>query len=262
MGNLRVFSSSAIIAYKGLYAWLTRSHFLVIKVVYPLFQMAFFAYVAKFGLGKEYMAYAALGNAVQLISLNGIFGVTQTLSFERYYKTLPAVLITPAHRLFLFFSKCFVHSFDGVFSAGIGLFYGVAFFGVDLSQTDFFSLISVLLLTSFSLCCMGLLTASFSLFTRDIGPILNILSLSFLILCGVNFPVEELPSCLQYVSSMIPLTHGIKATRLVATGAHVSELTDILLSMLLLGLFFGAVGYVLFVYFEKAVKRRGTLELM
>lgn len=262
MGIVRVFFSSGIISYKGLYAWLTRSHFFVIKIVYPLFQMAFFAYVAKFGLGEEYMAYAALGNAVQLISLNAIFGVTQTLSFERYYKTLPALLITPASRLALFFSRCFVHSFDGVLSAGIGLLYGVAFFGVDLSQANLFSLIFVLLLVSFSLCCMGLLTASFSLYTRDITPIINVISLSFLILCGVNFPVEDLPHVIQYISYMIPLTYGIKASRLLAAGAPVSELSSTLVPMLFLGLFFGFAGYALFTYFEKAIKRRATLEFM
>lgn len=262
MGILRVFFVSALLSYKGLYAWLARSHFFVMKVIYPLFQMAFFAYVAKFGLGKEYMAYAALGNAVQLISLNAIFGVTQTISFERYYRTLPALLITPANRLALFFSRCFVHSFDGILSAGIGLFYGVAFFGVDLSKADFFSLVCVLLLTSFSLSCMGLLTASFSLYTRDVGPMLNVVALSFLILCGVNFPVEDLPLWIQPLSHMIPLTHGIRAARLVAAGTPFSALSDTLLQMLLLGLFFGLVGYVLFMYFERAVKRRGTLELV
>ncbi len=262
MGAVRVFFSSGIISYRGLYVWLTRSHFFVIKVVYPLFQMAFFAYVARFGLGEEYMAYAALGNAVQLISLNAIFGVTQTLSFERYYKTLPVLLITPANRLALFFSRCLIHSFDGVLSAGIGLFYGVVFFGVDLSQTHPISLMAVLLLISFSLSCMGLVTASFSLLTRDITPIINMVSLSFLILCGVNFPVEELPPYIQYVSHVIPLTYGIEATRLLTAGASLSALSEYLLPMLGLGLCFGFVGYGLFLYFEKAVKRRGTLEFM
>lgn len=262
MGAVRVFFSSGVISYRALYAWLTRSHFVVMKFVYPLFQMAFFAYVARFGLGEEYMAYAALGNAVQLISLNAIFGVTQTLSFERYYKTLPALLVTPANRLALFSSRCLIHSFDGVLSASIGLVYGVFFFGVDLSQANLFLLVAVLLLVSFSLSCMGLVTASFSLFTRDITPVINVVSLSFLILCGVNFPVEELPSYIQPVSSVIPLTHGIEAVRLLAAGASLSELSGSLLPMLGLGLFFGFAGYGLFFYFEKAIKRRGTLEFM
>lgn len=262
MGIARSFISSGIISYKGLYAWLKREHFVVMKMVYPLFQIAFFAYVAKFGLGEEYMAYAALGNAVQLISLNAIFGVTQTLSFERYYKTLPTLLLTPANRFVLFFSRCLVHSFDGVLSAGIGLFYGAVFFGVDLSRAHILSLIIVLLVASFSLCCMGLLTASFSLYTRDIGPILNIVSLSFLILCGVNFPVEELPVILQYVSRVLPLTYGVEASRLLVAGESLSELLDILLPMLFLGLLFACAGYLCFAYFERVVKQKGTLEFM
>jgi hypothetical protein len=58
----------------------------------------------------------------------------------------------------------------------------------------------------------------------------------------------------------LPLTRGIAASRALAAGATLGEVSPLLLSEIGIGLIYGVLGYFLFAWFETQAKRRGTLE--
>jgi ABC-2 type transport system permease protein len=262
MRGIMLLLRMSVIVFKGLYAWLNPPAYVIIKFVVPCFQMSFFVYLAKFTLGPERLAYVAIGNAVQFVAFNTLMGVAITLASEKWFGTLPMLLITPANRLLIFASRAVVHVLDGVLGAVIGLLYAGLFFGVSFAQADLLALAGVLFLSSLTLTGLGLIIASLSLFTRTVDPIMNVAYLLVFLLAGINFPVEQLPLWLRPLSYLIPLTYGVEAARGVIAGASLGAVSGQLLIMFGLFLGEGALGYYLFTRFEGLAKRRGTLEMV
>jgi hypothetical protein len=65
----------------------------------------------------------------------------------------------------------------------------------------------------------------------------------------------------QATSSVLPLTRGISAARLLVQGAGFAEVMPLLLGELAVGLVYALLGYLLFAIFEVEAKKRGTLEV-
>jgi ABC-2 type transport system permease protein len=245
----------------AIYSWLSPPAYFTIKFVVPFLQMSFFVYLTKFALGEEKLAYVAVGNAVQLVAFNTLMGVSMSLAGERWFGTLPLLLVTPINRLLIFTSRATVHVLDGILGAAIGLVYAGLFFNVSFANTNWLALVIVLFVSSLTLSGLGLIIASVSLFTRALESIMNATYLLVFLLAGINFPVEQLPLWLRPLSQLIPLTYGVQAARESIEGASLAVVGDRLLLMMLLFLLEGAIGYFLFCYFEKVAKRYGTLEM-
>lgn len=262
MDSLRTAYSSAVFSYKGLLTWIEPRNYFGMKFVVPLLQMAFFAYVAKNAGGDEAMSYAVVGNMVQLCAFTSVLGMSMAVGMERFFGTLPLLLVTPTSRFALFMGRSGIYVLDGVTSTLVGLFYAAVVFDVDFSQADPFLLVLIFFITSFALSGFGLLIGSLSLYTREVVAVANAAYFALLIICGVNFPVTELPSVLQSVSKILPLTYGIEATRKVVSGASFYEVQSLIGAEILFMVVLIIVGYFFFKYFEQKAKKAGTFELI
>ncbi|MGD2248146.1 MAG: ABC transporter permease [Candidatus Methanofastidiosia archaeon] len=262
MDGLKAAYSSAVFSYKGLLTWIEPRNYIGMKFIVPLLQMAFFAYVAKNAGGDEAMSYAVVGNMVQLCAVQSVLGMSMAVGMERYFGTLPLLLVTPTNRFALFMGRSTVYVLDGVTSMLVGLVYAVFLFGVDFSQADPLLLVVIFVVTSFSLSGFGLLIGSLSLYTREVVAVANASYFALLIVCGVNFPVTELPYVLQLISKALPLTYGIEATRNVVLGASFQDVQLLIGAEILFMALLIFVGYFFFEYFEQKAKKKGTFELI
>ncbi len=254
--------SSALFSYKGLLTWMEPRNYIGMKFIVPLLQMAFFAYVARNAAGENAMSYAVVGNMVQLCAITSVLGMSMAVGMERYFGTLPLLLVSPTSRFAMFMGRSIVYVLDGVTSTLVGLFYAVVLFGVDFSRANFPLLILIFVITSFALSGFGLLVGSLSLYTREVVSIANASYFALLIICGVNFPVSELPSALQVVSRILPLTYGIEATRKVVMGASFSDVQSLIGAEVFSMVVLIVIGYFFFRYFEQKAKKEGSFELI
>jgi ABC-2 type transport system permease protein len=78
----------------------------------------------------------------------------------------------------------------------------------------------------------------------------------------VNVPLDALPTWMQQVASVLPLTHGIQAARRVADGASLGDVSGLVLTELLIGLCYATIAYALLRLFEIDGRRRATFETM
>lgn len=262
MRQITLFIRMSIIVFRGLYSWLDPPAYIIIKFIFPFFQMCFFVFLAKFTLGPDKLAYVAIGNAVQFVGLNTLMGVAIALAGEKWFGTLPMLLTSPANRLLIFSTRAAVQVLDGVIAAVIGLMFAGLFFGVSFAQADLLSLAVALFLSSLTLTGFGLAIASLSLFTRHVDPIMNAAYLLVFLLAGVNFPIEQLPMGLRVFSYIIPLTYGLDAARQAIAGIPLTQLGNQIVMMLGLFLIEGALGYWILLRFEGLAKRYGTLEMV
>ena len=227
----------------------------------PLFEMAFFVYLAKFvEPSVANIAYIAVGNAMQTASFSSIFAVANLTSEEKWQGTLIPLLATPANRFPLFLGRATFQILNGIATITVGFTYATYVYGVNMSNANFLGLSLVIVITSLTMTGFGLMLGSVGLFMRTAMIIANIFLFIGNLLCGVNFPVSVLPIWLQPFSYAIPMTYGTTAARAAVQGANLAQISPVLVQEIVAGLASIAAGYLLFIGFEKLAIRRGTLE--
>ena len=257
----RIFWSSAMFASKALFSWLRPEMWLMQALTLPLFQMAFFVYLSRFvSTGSAEVSYIAVGNALQVAAFSSIFAVCNITSEEKWQGTLTPLILTPASRFPLFVGRSMFQILNSMLTIAVGFVYASFVFGVDMSGTDFVSLVVVILVTSLAMTGFGLMLGSVGLYLRTAMIIANIFLFIGLLVCGVNFPVTALPTWIQPFSYTIPMTYGTIAARAAIQGSNIAELGPLIAQEIGAGAGSLLVEYLLFLGFEALARRRGAFE--
>lgn len=259
--GFRLFWQGAILAYVALFHWLRPIQYAASKIIMPLAQMFFFVYLGTYATGADNAGFYIVGNALQIAAVSGIYGVTMSIGGERNEGTLPYLFGTPANRMLIFLGRAFMNIIDGTLGVIIAFVWGVVLMGLDLSYTNITALALTILITTVSTCGLGLLLGSLALVTVNVMFINNLVYFLLLVFSGANLPLQAMPGWIQAISSVLPLTRGIQAARLLVGGASLAEAAPLLWGELAVGVLYSLVGYLMFTLFEVEAKRRGTLEL-
>lgn len=258
--NLSLFMQGALLSYVALFSWLRPVTYLASKVMMPLAQILFFAFLGMYATSSRDASYYVIGNAVQLAAVSGIFGVTMSVGGERWSGTLIYIFGTPANRLSVFVGRAFFHVLDGIVGVFVGFAWGVLLLGLDLSHADMPGLLLAILIAVFSTSGLGLLLGCVSLVSVDTMFVNNTAYFLLLVFTGANVPIANLPAWMQAVAQGLPLTRGIAACRTLISGGTLAEVMPLLAGEALLGVVYILIGYSLFRWFEFQARRRGTLE--
>ena len=120
----------------------------------------------------------------------------------------------------------------------------------------------VLLLLCVAYYGLGLVLAAMHLAFRTIGPLQSVIVTGSVLLGGVYYPTTVIPSWIQSLSVVVPMTYGLRATRrLLLDGASWSAVQSdvgMIAAIALLMLMLGVAAFQL--AFDHA-RRRGTLSL-
>jgi ABC-2 type transport system permease protein len=260
MNNLRLFWQGALLSYIALFHWIEPVAFAASIVVSPLAQILFFTLLGTYATGQSNAQFFVIGNAMQLAAVSGIFGVVMSIGGDRWNGTLPYLFGTPANRIVMFFGRALVHVLTGILTVAIGFMWGVVLLRLDLGHTNLGLLALTILVTTLSTCGLGLLMGCIGLITVNVMFVNNTVYFLLLIFSGANIPPASLPGWMQLISNGLPLTRGIAAARALITGAGWQDVAPLLGGEILVGLFYGFLGYILFSWFETQAKRSGKLE--
>ncbi len=259
--NLRLFWQGAMLSYIALFHWMRPIQYMASKIIMPLAQMFFFVYLGTYATNAGNTTFYVVGNALQIAAVSGIYGMTMSIGGDRDSGTLGYILGTPANRLVVFMGRAFMNVMDGALGVIIAFFWGVTLMGLDLSHTSISALALTIIITTISTCGLGLLMGCLSLITVNVMFINNFVYFLLLIFSGANVRLDQVPAWVQATSSVLPLTRGIAAARLLVQGAGLAEVMPLLLGELAVGLVYCLLGYLLFAVFEVEAKKRGTLEV-
>ena len=259
MNNLRVFFVGGYIAYRALFNWIHWSIYVPTMLGSPVFQILFFAYIGRYA-GLQDDTFFVVGNAVQVASMAGIYGMALTIGGERWTQTLSPLLASPANRFALFVGRMLPNYVNGLLVSAFGFFVGWALLDFDppLSAVPLLGL--CVLVSTASCTALGLLIGSIGLRARDVMFLANLVYFLLLLFCGVNVPLDELPGWMEAIGRALPLTHGIEAAREVAAGAPLSQVDGLLWTEAAIGVVYAFLAYALFRFFEADGRRRATLE--
>jgi ABC-2 type transport system permease protein len=256
----RVFWYGGLMSYGMLFNWARPSIYIPTLIGGPTFQLLFFAALGSYATDRS-PAYFAIGNAVQVSALAGVFGMTMAIANERWFGTLPAILATPANRVALFAGRFIPFVFNGLLVSLYAFGVGVVFLGVRLAPGSILVAALGLLATVFSCTAIGALQGAISLRLRDGLFGANLIMMAILLFCGVNIPLGELPGWMQVIGNLLPFTHGLEAVRQAADGAGLGQVGGFIGLEALIGLVYAVLAFALFSYLERSARANATLDV-
>jgi ABC-2 type transport system permease protein len=256
----RVFWYGGRMSYGMLFNWARPSIYIPTLIGGPTFQIFFFAALGSYATDRS-PAYFAIGNAVQVSALAGVFGMTMAIANERWFGTLPALLATPANRAAVFAGRFMPFIVNGLLVSLYAFGLGVVFLGVRLAPGSLAVAGLALLVTVFSCTAIGALQGAISLRLRDGLFGANLVTMAILLFCGVNIPLAELPGWMQAIGNLLPFTHGVEAVRQAADGAGFDQVGGLIGIEALVGIAYAALAFALFVLLERSARANATLDV-
>lgn len=261
MASLRVFLFGGLLSYRALFSWMSPWIFIPSLVVTPVFQILLFAYIGRTA-GVEDNRFFLIGNAIQYAAIPCLFAMGNTISGERRSSTLSLLLVTPASRLAVFGGRAVPTIANGSAVTIISLVIGALLLHVTIPLEAVLPLALVVVIAAASCTGLGLLLAAVALRVRETAVLPNVVYGIMLIFGGVNVAVDSLPTWMQVVGNVLPLTHAIEAARLVAAGRPLADAAGLLLIEIVLGVVYAVLGLGLLRVLETSSRRNATLELM
>ena len=190
------------------------------------------------------------------------YAISEMIAWERWEGTIEYTFMAPVSRpTHLVGTTLFAIGY-GIVRTLVILAIVAAFFRLDLSGANLIGAVFMLLAGSVSFVGLGILAAVLPLLYPERGAqMTNAVAAILLLISGVYYPVETLPSWLQRIAAASPATYVIRGMRSCLLDG---EATGTLLStvFLLIGIGVGiiAVGLVVFRYVERYAKRAGRLK--
>jgi ABC-2 type transport system permease protein len=258
--NWRVFWYGGQLSYSALFNWAQPSIYIPTLLGAPTFQILFFAALGSYATGMD-PAFFAIGNSVQVCAMSGIYGMTMAVANERWFGTLPALLASPANRAALFGGRFIPFIVNGFLVSAYGFALSWLLLGVRFDAATLGAMVLAMIVTAFSCSAIGAVQGGLSLRLRDGLFGANLLVFLFLLLCGVNIPLEALPSWMQAISQILPFTHGLAAVRAAIAGAPFSEVSGLIATEFLIGVVYAVLAFFLFRWMERGAYRNATLDV-
>jgi len=260
MSWLRLLVIGGLTSYRAFFTWLSPWIFIPILVLAPIFQILLFVFVGRVaGIGDD--RFFLIGNAIQYAAIPCLFAMIVTINNERVQGTLPLLLASPARRIPLFLGRALPIILNGFVVSVVALVFGAVLLRVQLAPPSLLPMAAVVAVCAFSCTGLGLATAAVGLRVREVNVLGNVIFGVLLIFAGVNIPLDLLPGWMGAVGQWMPLTHGIAATRQVAGGSGLTEVTSEMGKEAGLGVFYVAAGLCLLWWFERQSRQRAALEL-
>jgi len=257
---VRVFFSGGVYAFRALFGWIEPVVFVPMLLVSPLFQLLFFAYLGRAAqVGDD--TFFVTGNALEIIALGTLFGMSFTMDGERWSQTLPALIASPANRIALYLGRALPVIVNSVVVSIWALGMGWLLLDVHIAASGLAPLLLTMLVGAYASTAAGFVLGTISLRYRNALITANLLAAAMLIFCGVNIPRESLPQWMQTVGDLLPLTRTIAAGRELAAGAALADVRGLLAGELVVGLCYGLAGYALLRWFELQGRRNAALEI-
>lgn len=103
--------------------------------------------------------------------------------------------------------------------------------GVRLAGSGIATGIAILMLTTVTYAAFGIAGGAMILFFRTTGPVMNVIVLGSTLLGGVYYPTHVIPSWIQSLAAIVPLSYGLRSMRMsLLEGAPFSAIrTDVLM---------------------------------
>jgi ABC-2 type transport system permease protein len=188
--------------------------------------------------------------------------LTETVAWERWEGTIEYTFMAPL-------SRSMHLAGQGVFAILYGLVRAVLlfvvvalFFDLALPDADFLAALVVIVVASISFIGIGMMTSVMPLISPEKGMQLGFIAQGMLlVVSGVYYPVDVLPTWMEWLAKISPATYALNGVRdAILEGAGVSTMWDEIWPLLIIGFVSIPLGLWVFRRGENYAKRHGKLK--
>lgn len=169
--------------------------------------------------GAEYTFLEQSFGALSTISIcaGGVMGLPLVVSEYRSRKILKRFKVTPVSPAMILFVQVAIYTIYSLASLLLLFLSAKIFFGYHISG-NILQFAGGYLLVMLSIFSIGMMVGGISPNTKIAGVIASLLYFPMLIFSGATLPYEVMPSALQKVADVLPLTQGIKLLKAASLG--------------------------------------------
>ncbi len=256
---------------KTSYAFIERNFFLTRR--YWGWEVAFLVYSVAGALsisligadqGSPTLLLTLMVGAIFWNYLSVVFSwIAETISVERWEGTLEYTMMAPIRRSSQLLGSVVYAMLYGLIHTTVIFVALVLFFPqLELSNADPVTAVAFMLLGSFSFVGIGMIAAILPLLYVERGAQMTfVLQSCLLLVSGVYYSIDVLPSWMQVLSHLSPATyvlHGVRAG--LVDGVPVSALFDDVWPLIVMGALLIPFGLWAFGRAERYAKRTGKLK--
>lgn len=159
----------------------------------------------------SFITFFVPGILAMSLMQTGIFAAVPLVS-DRQKLILKRLGATPLRRWQLVGSNVLLRLVIAVIQAAIIIAVGALAFGVEVGGNPLV-IVGFVLLGSLTFTAIGYVVASFASTEEAANGMVSVIQFPLMFLSGVFFPLEQMPSILQNVAVLLPLTYLVDALR-------------------------------------------------
>jgi len=191
----------------------------------------------------DYITYIVIGGMLSVMSFSTLMNVGRCLIDEIREGTLDTFLLSPASRMSYFMGVYLEQFSRSAFEMLAILLFGLLI-GARISIANIPLLFVIVIVSSLAFFSFSITISSLMVYTRDTYLIQNVIYMLMLCICGVVFPIENLPKGLQLLSNLFPLTPAISMFRVAESGGTgITVFTWYFIHIVALSISYLGIGY-------------------
>lgn len=185
------------------------------------------------GAGYTFLEQSFGAVSTIAIAAGGVMGLPLVISDYRQKKILKRLKVTPTSPTVILAVQVLVYVLYSIVSLILVYAAAAIFFGYKMEGwwLQFFAAYLLVLISIFSI---GVLVGGVASNIKTAGILASILYFPMLVLSGATLPYEVMPTALQRVADIMPLTQGIKLLKSASLGVPVADIWLPIIAMSLL----------------------------
>jgi ABC-2 type transport system permease protein len=211
--------------------------------------------------GRFLVLYLVTGTLVWRYLSMIFYWITDVIGMERWEGTIEYTLMAPVRRITHMAGQTFFAVIYSLIFTALILLVTVVLFEIDMGSANLFGGMLMLIAGSLSFIGIGIVGSILPLLFPERGSqMTHVLIAVLLLISGVYYPVDVLPTILQKLSVFSPATYVIEGARLsLLEGLPTAALWPFVWPTLIMGFIAIPAGLWVFGQAEKYAKRTGRL---
>jgi len=221
-----VYRATWVVAYRELLRFVSERSRLFSSFAMPLLFLVIFGagfnrIIGTMTPGVDFIQFMYPGIIAMTVLMNSVMSGLSVV-WDREFGFLKEILVAPLGRSGIVLGKALGSAAVAIMQ-GIIMLILAPILGISLTPMLVIKLIPVLIIISISLSGLGILVASRMRSQQGFQLIVQIIIMPLIFLSGVFFPVNNVPTWLEVISKINPLTYGVDAIRQLFLGGVMGQ---------------------------------------
>jgi ABC-2 type transport system permease protein len=207
----------------------------------------------------EYFPFVITGFAFMGYLNVGLSSFPGTIQSEQFQGTLEATISSGASPYMLSVATPFPGYIRTTIRIVFYLLIAYLFLGMPVMDVNVWLLLLTVVISLLPYTGLGMISGAFIIAFKRGNPVSLLYGGLSMLISGVYFPYEMLPTPIQFLAELFPLTHTLKAIRLVLLkGAGFYDVFRYLIILLIMGGVFLGLGFISIRYAHRKALKDGS----